>query len=281
MKIEILKGSEIEKTRALYEEVFQDSREYTDYFYEKASREGTAFVAEEDGEIVSEMFLLPKILVSGDRKIKALYLYGVATKEKYRRQGLMDRLIKEVLCFAESSGAELLYLIPVRADLYEKYGFCTVKQGEVQIWEISKKERKEMPEYSFESADSELFGDKLCQTINMLEKGIEGLCGLYPFRSREYFVDRICRAHIEGGGLYLIRKQEDGAVQGFIVTGEEDREIVIMDIVGEEEKKGKMVKDFMRWQGRKSMKEYVFAVMLKKFKEEMNVIFKVKINDEI
>ena len=43
MKIEVLKGKEIGKTRALYEEVFQDSREYTDYFYEKVQREGTAF----------------------------------------------------------------------------------------------------------------------------------------------------------------------------------------------------------------------------------------------
>lgn len=281
MKIEILKGREIKKTRALYEEVFQDSKEYTDYFYEKAQKEGTAFAVEKDGEVAAEMFLLPKILVSGDRRIEALYLYGVATKKEYRRQGLMDRLIKEALCCAENSGAELLYLIPVSPVLYERYGFCTMKQREVRIWEISEREGREMSKYSFESMSNEMFRDELCREINMLERSTKEACEVYPFRSREYFADRIRRAHIEGGGMYLIRKQGHCAAEGFIATGEEDGESVIMDVVGRKENKEEMVKDFMRWQERGRIKEYVFPVMVKLLKKEVNKISKVGINDEI
>jgi len=281
VKLEILKGREIGKTRALYEEVFQDSREYTDYFYEKVQREGIAFAAEKDGEVVSEMFLLPKILVSGERRIEALYLYGVATRKEYRRQGLMDRLMKEALCYAAKSRAELLYLIPVSQALYEKYGFCTLKQGKVRIWEMPDRKSKEKQEYSFWPASCEMFSDKLCQEIHMLEKHVKEPYRLFPLRDRKYFTDILRRAHIEGGGVYLVGKPENRAVEGIIVTGEEDGEIVIMDVIGKEEKKEEMMKDFVKWEGRKRVKEYVFTVMVKKLKEGIKVISEAGLNDEI
>lgn len=284
MKVEVLKGKEIGKTRALYEEVFQDSREYTDYFYEKVQREGTAFAAEENNEVISELFLIPKHLICNNKIIEALYVYGVATKTQYRGQGCMDRLMKEALYYAKESSTELLYLIPVSTALYDKYGFHTVKQGEVRIWELSEKESTEMMQYNFESVFE--FGDKLYQEINGLEKSIKkslelhAFSCIYPLRDREYLVDRICRAKIEGGGMYLIRSQ-NGKVTGFVITGEEEREIVIMDMAGEYEKKEEIIKSFMKWQGRRRMKEYVFTIMIKELKESMKNIVWNTLNDEI
>lgn len=292
MKIEILKGKEIQKTRALYEEVFQDSKAYTDYFYEKVQKDGICFVAEQNDEIISELFLLPKRLICENKIIKALYVYGVATKEQYRGQGCMDKLMKEAFYYAKGSSIGLLYLIPVHPALYERYGFRTVKQGEIRIWELSEKESAEMTEYKFEPVFE--FYDELYQEINSLEKRIEKSYGLYvdscskngfsyniyPLRDKEYLADRIYLAKTEGGGMYLIRK-ENGELTGFIITGEEEGEIVIMDVSGEYGKKEKIVKGFMKWKNEKKIKEYIFTIMIKELKESTKNIICVSLNDEI
>ena len=274
MKIEILKGKEIQKTRALYEEVFQDSREYTEYFYKKVQKDGICFAMEENNKIISELFLIPKRMVCDHNIIDALYVYGVATKEQYRGQGCMDKLLKQALYYAKDSTTEFLYLIPVSPALYERYGFHTVKQGEIRMWELSE-EPAEMTEYNFEQVFE--FYDELYQEINGLEKSSSGI---YPFRDKDYLADRIFRARIEGGGMYLIRKR-NGETAGFVITGEEEGEIVIMDVDGEYEKKEKIVKDFMNGQGRRKMKEYVFTIMIKELKGSLKNMTWTAFNDEI
>ena len=274
MKIEILKGKEIQKTRALYEEVFQDSREYTEYFYKKVQKDGICFAMEENNKIISELFLIPKRMVCDHNIIDALYVYGVATKEQYRGQGCMDKLMKQALYYAKDSTTEFLYLIPVSPALYERYGFHTVKQGEIRMWELSE-EPAEMKEYNFEQVFE--FYDELYQEINGLEKSSSGI---YPFRDKDYLADRIFRARIEGGGMYLIRKR-NGETAGFVITGEEEGEIVIMDVDGEYEKKEKIVKDFMNGQGRRKMKEYVFTIMIKELKGSLKNMTWTAFNDEI
>lgn len=274
MKIEILKGKEIQKTRALYEEVFQDSREYTEYFYKKVQKDGICFAMEENNKIISELFLIPKRMVCDHNIIDALYVYGVATKEQYRGQGCMDKLMKQALYYAKDSTTEFLYLIPVSPALYERYGFHTVKQGEIRMWELSE-EPAEMTKYNFEQVFE--FYDELYQEINGLEKSSSGI---YPFRDKDYLADRICRARIEEGGMYLIRKR-NGETAGFVITGEEEGEIVIMDVDGEYEKKEKIVKDFMNGQGRRKIKEYVFTIMIKELKGSLKNMTWTAFNDEI
>ena len=79
----------------------------------------------------------------------------------------------------------------------------------------------------------------------------------------------------------MLRKRRDYSIAGIIITGEEQGETVILDVIGEPEKKEGFVKDFMRWKGSMSMKEYVFPVMMKRMDEEKIKEWKVLLNDEI
>lgn len=287
MKIEMLKGSDIGKTRRLYEEVFHDSIEYTDYFYQKVQRKGTAFAAEEHNKVIAELFLLPKRLVYNDKIVEAFYVYGVATKKEYRGQGCMSSLIKEALCYAKDTSAELLYLIPVNPALYGRYGFHIVKQGEIRIWELSERERTERMKSHFELISE--IDDIICQEINTLETLIsksydKNEFSIYPLRDREYLSDRIFRAKIEGGKMYLIKEQY-GKAAGLIITGKEKGELVVMDVIAECTKKEKILKNFMKWQGIEKIKEYIFTIMIKelseKWKEPLKNKIWVTLNDEI
>lgn len=282
MRIECLEGNELRKTRTLYETVFRDSKEYTDYFYNKVERDGKAFVAiNDDDEIVAEVFLLPKLLSCEDKIMDAMYVYGVATKETYRGQGIMRQLMTAALHHAGEKNAELVYLIPADEKIYEGFGFETVKQGEIHTWELSGKEAGMMLKFNLESLTMGNFNDEIYREINFLENEIKEAGDILPFRDKEYLEDRILRAEIDGGGVYLLRKRRDYSIAGIIITGEEQGETVILDVIGEPEKKEGFVKDFMRWKGSMSMKEYVFPVMMKRMDEEKIKEWKVLLNDEI
>ena len=280
MTIEVLKGKELEKTRLLYEEVFHDSREYTDYFYEKIQKQGTAFVVEEDKRIVSELFLIPKLLSCKDRIMETLYLYGVATKKEYRGQGFMGQLMENALDYAVKTKAELVYLIPVNENLYRRFGFQTIKQGNTHIWELTEKEAEKMLKFNFESVSSENFSEEVYREINMLENKIKEPEEILPFRDREYLIDRIRRAQIEGGGVYLLRKHDDYMAAGMIMTAKEQGETVILDVIGRKEKREHCIKDFMRWKNSMRMKEYIFTVMIKTLNGK-KAFSTVLLNDEI
>ncbi|MDY5576746.1 MAG: GNAT family N-acetyltransferase [Lachnospiraceae bacterium] len=283
MVVKYLRGKEIRKTRKLYEDVFQDSKEYTDYFYHHAEQNMVAIAAMEDEEIIGELFLVPKLLSVSDRYVEALYVYGVATAEKYRGRGIMKRLLQEAEDYAATEEADCLYLIPVDEKIYESSGYVTIKQGENHIWELSPKEATEMLKFNLETIQPEEPDKELYREISVLESEIRQEEELAPLWDKEYLTDRILRASVDGGGVYLLRKRNDYSIAGLIVTGEEDGEIVILDILGASDRKEGLVKDFMRWKGTLTMKEYIFPVMVKivnpdfSFPENMKVV----LNDEI
>ncbi len=55
---------------------------------------------------------------------KVAYIYGAMTFEKFRRQGLMRRLLDEVCDFYENKGFSALFLLPANEKLYNFYAGC-------------------------------------------------------------------------------------------------------------------------------------------------------------
>lgn len=283
MTIECLKGEDIRKTQSLYERIFQDPAVYTEYFYNKAVKTGTAFVCIDGDCIAAEVFLIPKLLSCDDRMIEAFYIYGVATLEEYRGKGLMRRLMAAAEAYAREQGAQLLYLIPVDEKIYQGLGFCTVKRGDERTYELTAKDAKTMLKFNLELLTEAKFNDEIYREINELENAVKRPGQLKPLRDKDYLLDRIQKAEADGGGVYLLRKRNDYAIAGMIMTGEEKRETVILEVVGEENKKEGFIKDFMRWKGIAEMREYVFPIMIKMLDTDFLTAWSegVLINDEI
>ena len=97
IRIQELEGKECLSLRLLWEEVFwEDSREFTDYYFEEKAEGNHGFVLRIGEEDVSMLYLSPytMMLREGDlftgREIN--YIVGVATKEKYRHRKRGSRL---------------------------------------------------------------------------------------------------------------------------------------------------------------------------------------------
>lgn len=283
MRIACLRGEEIRKTQNLYERIFQDPAVYTEYFYGKAVKTGTAFVCIDGDCVVAELFLIPKLLSSDGRKIEAFYIYGVATLENYRKKGIMRQLMAAAEVYARGQGAKLLYLIPVDERIYQGIGFCTVKCGETRTYELTARDAKTMLKFNLELLTEEKLNEEIYREINELENAVKRPGQLRPFRDKDYLLDRIQKAEADGGGVYLLRKRKDYAIAGIIMTGEDSAGTLILDVIGEEEKKEVLIKDFMRWKGAASMRESIFPVMVKMLEGSFEIPDKgtVLINDEI
>lgn len=79
--------------------------------------DGLCFVAETDGQIAAMLHALPQML-RGKGDHKAYYLYAVATRKEYRRQGLCRGL----MAYAEAQlDADCLMLVPAETSLFAYY----------------------------------------------------------------------------------------------------------------------------------------------------------------
>ena len=90
MVIRRLKQEEHARTRALWEEVFQeDTKAFLDYYYYIKTRDNQIFVIEEDGAIRSMIHLNPYQVKVENRYFPSAYIIAVATEKPYRSRGYM------------------------------------------------------------------------------------------------------------------------------------------------------------------------------------------------
>ncbi len=112
---------------ALWHEAFSDTKAEIEDFFDSCSGLVRTCVWEEAGEIAAQLVLLPVLLVrkGGKERHPAEYIYAVATKQTWRRQGIATKLLQEVtaLLATEQKGG---ILVPANESLtlfYEKRGF--------------------------------------------------------------------------------------------------------------------------------------------------------------
>ncbi len=89
-----------------------------------------------EGETVSMLFALPCLLIKGETKTQAIYIFAAATDENHRKKGYMERLLNSVLKETEKT----VILCPASKELenyYKKFGFVSFKgndiSGEAQL----------------------------------------------------------------------------------------------------------------------------------------------------
>jgi predicted acetyltransferase len=92
MEKKFLAEKEVHRIRPLWETVFaEDSKEFTDYYFAHKAEQNLVFIREVEGTPVSMLHLTPYL--TGELE-PVCYIVGVATDEKFRRQGLMAELLK-------------------------------------------------------------------------------------------------------------------------------------------------------------------------------------------
>lgn len=128
MNIRLLENTEKQYIKDLYVEAFDDPMIYVDYYVSEYAKDVDTYACIEDGRIISMANVhYKKVVICGD-EYEAAYIYGVATVEEYKHQGIMKKVLSKVIKELQNSGIYLIYLIPqVAPGFYESLGFKLIR----------------------------------------------------------------------------------------------------------------------------------------------------------
>lgn len=112
------------RARVLYEEVFQeDDEQFVDYYFNWKTKDNVIYAAENEKGIQATVHLNP-FWVYWDGKVQRMnYVVAVATREEYRHQGLMRRLLAMAERDMCEAGEKFTFLMPANEKIYLPFGY--------------------------------------------------------------------------------------------------------------------------------------------------------------
>lgn len=109
--------------RRLYELSFDDGREFTDYFFERKILEAGVYTAEEEGLVVSALYVFDKKLRTGGNVLDTAFITAAATLPEFRGRGYIGQVIKKCLVDLYALNTPFVLLKSFKKGFYDKFGF--------------------------------------------------------------------------------------------------------------------------------------------------------------
>ena len=203
MRIRKLVQNEHIKTKALYREVFStDSDGFVDYYYTEKIKDNQIYVMEEEERIVGMLHLNPYTLKVNGMEKETNYIVAVATKEEYRKQGIMRELLTKALKDMYDAHQTFTFLMPAAESIYLPYDFRTVYEQNHMYYGVAHEGKGfEIQELKVEECE------ELAASMNQF---LESSFQVYAYRSREYF-ERLKKEY-ESDGAKLMLYRKDGVI---------------------------------------------------------------------
>ena len=121
--------AKINDVRKLFEGGFNESPEWTDWYFSQVYSDDNAMLALSNSQPASCLMLEPYRLKLAERTVDMSYLSCATTSHQLRGQGHMGRLINDALMEAAARGQSLVALIPASTRLYffyDRFDFSTI-----------------------------------------------------------------------------------------------------------------------------------------------------------
>lgn len=129
---------------SLWHEAFGDSRSEIEFFLDNKYIPENTVVCEENGEIISLLFLLNGEMHINGQDYPAYYLYAACTSKKFRGKGIMGQMLDYSKNLAADRGVDFICLMPAEKslfDYYSKFGYMPIfrrKTVKITAEELSK-----------------------------------------------------------------------------------------------------------------------------------------------
>lgn len=219
MNIRKLDVNEHDSTRGLWEEVFtEDTDEFLNYYYQFMTNHNEIYTIEDEKQFVSMIHLNPYQVELMGKLFPIHYIVGVATKQEYRRRGLMGQLLHKVLQDLYQKEEPLTYLMPASESIYTPYGFVVV--GEQVHYEYT----GDFHEGWFSDKEQELefvlAKEEDCAALaDFANEEFHKHCVVFTRRSEAYFLQLLKEQACQNGGVVLVKKHGD--MMGYFITANE------------------------------------------------------------
>lgn len=230
MQVKKLEQTGKERTRKLYEEAFpEDSARMRDFYYASRMRENTVYVIENEQEVEGMLCLNPCRVQFGREELTLSYIVAVATGQKYRRRGIMRRILTEALREEYAAGKPFVFLEPANPAYYTPFQFAYASRREKRILKNDACYHCRAVDVGDEGLLNEL---SACCNAILTEK-----YDIFCLRSPDY-LRRVCGEVFAGEGrvLSVLERQTGGGekligmeVFDYPDTREQDARVVLPD----------------------------------------------------
>lgn len=216
VEVRKLRREEHIRTRKLWEAIFtEDTPEFLDYYHSVKTMDNEIYVIEDGDEIISMIQLNPYQMRIGDKIYQTHYIVGVATDERYRRQGLMAKLLNHVLQVMKDAGEPFTFLMPASEAIYKPFGFEFVYQQ--KRMRLAGTAENDNIEFVFAEKEN-------CQMIAKYANDFLKKYDVVTWRDSKYYETLLAERKSENGGILIAKR--DGKIKGILsYTRDEQYEI--------------------------------------------------------
>ena len=203
-RVEVL--DDPKKSRTLYEKSFEDTKEFVDFYYEKMVQRNRVLALKVQDEIAAMLHIVPKFFC---RLQDVDYYFAIATAEKHRKKGYMARLIKKAMKLSYASEKGLVYLVPAKKGLYERFGFAPFGKRFSPILLRQERQQYEVEKYT------EISDELKNRLFGIFSGKIGPMFDAYPIRDDAYYETLLSALFAEKGRVEILSK--DGKEAGYIL----------------------------------------------------------------
>lgn len=203
------------KLRPLWEEVFyEDSREFTEYYFAEKATRNHAFALEKGNRFLSMVHLAPYDMMvrTGESFacVRTSYIVGVATKEQYRHRGFMDCLLKRSLSWLYEKEQPFAFLMPASPEIYRPYQFTYIYDREEYL--AARIGREKTGLYAASAADggfsaAVLREGEIPQLVDYVNQRLRSRMDVFVRRDEAYYRTMQKELLAQNGELFLLQKE--------------------------------------------------------------------------
>ncbi|MGN0436475.1 MAG: GNAT family N-acetyltransferase [Wujia sp.] len=211
----IYSKKDMNKLRAMWDDIFADSQEFTDYYFDNICKENEILVAYYEGEPIGMVHINSYRLRVYGRELDCKYIVGVAVREQYRKNGVMKRMITRIKDdYSKLSG--FLFLMPDNEDYYRGSGFVKIYENWVVEFNILSEDVVEERCYKEYQAGAlsvselteydEVALEELARNINEF---LDNRYKIYSIRDGKYLNDMLMQYLAENGNVCVVRSESE------------------------------------------------------------------------
>lgn len=171
MNFRLAEKSDKQQLYRLWESAFGDCESDIDCFFDGVLEFENIAVCHDGGKILSMLSLLPaSIVFPNSRNARAYCVYAAATDKRYRKRGIMSRLIDFAAETAANRKADMLFLHPADEMLYSYYEKNGFKRAFYIGDEINFSDIKDGFSYPYVAWDGQIIrlAERFCENRSLL-----------------------------------------------------------------------------------------------------------------
>ncbi|MGI5907092.1 MAG: GNAT family N-acetyltransferase [Christensenellales bacterium] len=111
------------RIREIWEACFDDTKAFGDWFFTHRYTPAQTLAFRENGEILSNLQMIPYRVRLRGRELASWFIVGAATLPEARNRGHMAALLKASFARMREAGVTLSHLYPFQYDFYRRFGY--------------------------------------------------------------------------------------------------------------------------------------------------------------